>query len=73
MDEAVFKWVLGNEHNTILVDESYPILECSDCWNYWLIKENKDYQVINANCTNNPSKSLFDQEIRDLLAQKCNW
>lgn len=46
-------------------------IDCDHCKNYWLIKENKKYQVFNAFCKGNPGKTLFDEDIKTKLTTKC--
>ena len=46
-------------------------IDCEDCKNYWLIKGNKQQHVLNAYCMGNHNKTLFDQEIKTKLSQKC--
>ena len=66
--EGVFKDVLTNQYNQILFQ--YSGIDCSDCRNYWLIK-NKKAQQIDAHCYGQLRKVLFDQEIQSKLKQKC--
>lgn len=66
LDEGVFKSVLNHANNTIdlrfIFD--YSRIDCEDCKNYWLIKEKKDNQVLNARCKSHYNKSLFDEAIK---------
>ena len=64
--EGVFKKVL--QSNQILFQ--YSGIDCSDCRNYWLIKNNKAQQI-DAHCHGQLKKVLFDQEIQSKLKQKC--
>ena len=76
--ESVFKPVLNNSLNSIDFYFSYEtskgnynsLIDCDDCRNYWLIKENKQNQV-KAHCKANNTLTLFDQKIKTKLSQKC--
>ena len=46
-------------------------IDCSDCKNHWLIKEEKEIQVLNALCKEDQEKTLFHQEIKQKLNSKC--
>ena len=74
--ESSFKYVLSNNKNTIKLrpgesdfDQSY--IDCFDCRNLWLINNQFGKQVMNANCTSDKNKTLFDKEIQDKLKNKC--
>ena len=71
--ESVFKQVLNNSLNSIDIfwDEFDFLIDCDDCRNYWLIKENKQNQVKYAHCIANNTLTLFDQETKTKLSQKC--
>ena len=77
LNESAFKSVLNNESNYIIfksVDiDSFPKarIDCEDCKNYWLIKNGKEKQVIKAFCMHDPKMTLFDQNIKTKLNQKC--
>ena len=74
LSEGAFKKVLNNRYGSILFPESRytSSLDCSDCRNYWLIKENRQNQVPYANCKGEGhKKSLFDDDIKSKLSQKC--
>ena len=74
LNEEAFKTILDNPNGSInlyKVDgRSNSTIDCSDCRNYWLIKQNREKQVFNANC-NLLNHTLFDQEIKTKLSQKC--
>ena len=76
--ESVFKPVLNNSLNSInffnhkISNGKYNSkIDCDDCRNYWLIKENKQNQVKEAHCKDNDKLTLFDQEIKTKFSQKC--
>lgn len=75
LNEAAFKTLLLNENNYIKFlspdDSLKPHIDCDDCKNYWLIKEGKEKQVENPFCKSDPKKTLFDDEIKTKLSQKC--
>ena len=74
LSEGAFKKVLNDRYGSILFPESRytSSLDCSDCRNYWLIKENRQNQVPYANCKGEGyKKSLFDDDIKSKLSQKC--
>ena len=52
---------LGNNQN----------FNCSDCRNYWLIKENKQNQVTSSYCKDQSPSKLFDEEIKNKFKQEC--
>lgn len=69
LPENAFKSLLNSTSNSIaLIGDSN--LDCDDCKNYWLIKEKKEKQIINAHCKSS-KKTLFDQENQTKLGQKC--
>ncbi len=45
-------------------------IDCEDCRNQWLSKNNLQDQV-HAYCKQNNEKSLFDQDIQSKLNDKC--
>ncbi len=72
----MFKSVLDNEENLIKFPESFNIsesqIDCSDCRNYWLIRDNKNNQIRGGYCQGeNNLKRLFSKEIVDKLDKKC--
>ena len=75
LPESSFKSVLSSKQNT--VDLFNPTvggnskIDCGDCRNHWLIKDNTDNQVHNAYCMGDPKKMLFDSDIKDKLNAKC--
>ena len=75
LSEGAFKTVLNNNLGSIDLYTNGPQqnseLDCSDCRNYWLIKENKQQQVTHANCKGEGHKKLFDDDIKSKLSQKC--
>ena len=75
LPERVFKSVLVNKYNvihfTFTLQDFISTIDCDDCKNLWLIKEEKGNQIINAHCKDDYSKMLFDKEIQDKLTKKC--
>ena len=75
LSEGAFKTVLNNNLGSIDLytneTQRNSELDCSDCRNYWLIKENKQEQVNHANCKDEGHKKLFDDDIKSKLSQKC--
>ena len=74
LSEEVFKSVLDYENN--LIDFSKESIfnskiDCEDCKNLWLIKQNKESQVKHARCKSNPDKKLFDEEVKSDLKNNC--
>ena len=72
LPERAFKSVLANENNTISLfyEMYYPKLDCDDCNNLWLVKGNKQKQILNAQCKGK-NNNLFDDEIIIKLSEKC--
>ena len=72
LNEEVFESVLENGKNEIDFgsDKTIRSLDCGDCRNYWLIKENKQKQVLHPYCKGQ-NKTLFDAEIKTKLSQMC--
>lgn len=74
LNERAFKTILDNPKGSIDLykadDRSHSKIDCDDCRNYWLIKQNREKQLLNANC-NLFNQTLFDQEIKTKLSQKC--
>lgn len=68
--ESSFKSVLSNNKSEIQMFYSSHI-NCYDCRNKWLIKEQKDNQVFNAYCTDDIMKNLFDPDVKSYLNSKC--
>ena len=75
LNEGAFKSVLDGKNNWI--DFKKPVfgfnskIDCDNCNNYWLIKEGKEKQILDAYCKSNDKVKLFDKEIQDKLSQKC--
>ena len=46
-------------------------IDCDDCKNYWLIKQNHEDQIFDATCKRDNKLTLFDVEIKTKLNQKC--
>lgn len=68
--ESAFKLILSLNNNQIEFISS--TINCIDCLNYWLIRENKDNQVVHATCSHNKNESLFNYEIKSNLKLMCN-
>lgn len=76
LSSGAFKTVLNDPKGVInFFNDDVPQfnskLDCSDCRNYWLIKENKEKQVTYANCKGENRKTLFHSDIKTKLSQKC--
>lgn len=77
LNEGTFKSVLNNQSNLIVnnyehdYNNSQSKIDCNDCRNFWLIKEEKENQIQNAFCKNNYNMTLFDEEITTKLSQLC--
>ena len=75
--ESSFKTILDqNKNNTIKIfDVVYKtLIDCEDCRNYWLIKDNRKTQIKHAICLNsnrNFTKTLFDDDVVSKLKTKC--
>lgn len=77
LPEATFKSFLNSHQNNsinfyddrLVVNKS--MIDCFNCNNYWLIKEQKQNQVINTFCKHNKKVILFDKEIQQNLKSKC--
>lgn len=65
-----FKSVLDNKNNIVLFEST---INCTNCENYWMIRDGRDKQVINAYCTGDFSKqtNLFSSKIKSNLKSKC--
>lgn len=68
--ESAFKRPLNNPQSTIS-----STLDCFDCRNHWLIKDNKEHQFIEPLCNEYindiTKKRMFDQDIKTYLRAKC--
>ena len=76
LNEGAFKPILdANKYSFVHFQQMLPEIssniDCDDCKNYWLIKQKRDKQILNALCKTNAKKKLFDKEIQDKLTQKC--
>lgn len=63
--ESSFKMILDNQNN-IRVNN----VNCKDCRNHWLIKDQRDGQVYGVNCNKNGLK-LFDDKSKSFLNRIC--
>lgn len=76
LNEEVFKPILdANEYSSVEfyrmpLEEFSSLIDCDDCRNYWLIKQRREKQVVDAHCKTDAKKKLFDKEIQDKLTQK---
>lgn len=68
--ESTFKSVLSDNNNQIEFISS--TINCTNCFNYWLIREGKDNQVKNASCNHNTNQSLFSNKTKSNLKLECN-
>lgn len=77
LNEGAFKSVLNNQSNLIVnnyehdYDSSQSKIDCNDCRNFWLVKEEKENQIQNAFCKNYYNMTLFDEEITTKFSQLC--
>ena len=46
-------------------------IDCDDCKNYWLVKQDREDQIFDATCKGDNKLTLFDVEIETKLSQKC--
>ena len=75
--ESSFKTVLNNNQSVIEIINSHSdfnvnsYINCSDCRNQWLIKQNKQNQVKSAFCLENHNQTLFDDVIKHKLTILC--
>ena len=70
LPETSFKSLLDNKQNKIeFTNNSY--IDCENCGNQWLIKDDKQQQIDNPVCKGNISKKLFDSDIEEKLKLKC--
>lgn len=70
ISESTFKSVLNNANNIIRFNHSY--LNCSDCRNQWMIKDEKEKQIQNPLCSPFRNLTLFSSETKINLSFKCN-
>ena len=75
-DQKVFEPFFNDrKENSVVFGRSsidYSYVDCEDCRNYWLIKQNRTSQVEGAICRRGFSHSLFDLSTRTNLEKKCN-
>ena len=73
--EGAFKSILDNKNSSIILStpatELHSSIDCEDCRNLWLIKENKQSQIRNANCKGGYNRTLFHEDIKSKLIKKC--
>ena len=68
--EKIFKSVLDNKQNKItFFQDSY--INCQNCGNLWLIRDNKQQQIESPFCIGNIHKHLFDSDVKENLKLKC--
>ena len=70
LPEQTFKSVLDNKNNIVLIDSA---INCTNCLNYWMTRDDRDKQVINAYCTGDESRTntLFSFKIKSHLKSRC--
>ena len=68
LSEKTFKSVLDNKNNIVLIDST---INCTNCQNYWMIRDCRDKQVINAYCDWLHKNKLFSPKIKSGLKIKC--
>ena len=69
LPEFAFKPFLDDKNNAISFTES--TINCSNCCNQWMIRDNKADQVRNAICNDNANLTLFSNQVKDKLS-KCD-
>lgn len=47
-------------------------IDCNDCRNYWLIKQEKQNQIIVGHCKSGNSENLFSEDIKTKLSRNVN-
>lgn len=74
-DQKVFEPFFDNCEENSVVFQFTPIgsshVDCEDCRNYWLIKQNRTSQVKEPICRRGFPNSLFDKSTRTNLEKKC--
>ena len=76
LSESVFGSMLSqfNNQSRISFDwvgDEKSFIDCSDCRNHWLIKQQRDKQVHFPFCQHDPELLLFSDEIQQDLNKKC--
>lgn len=68
--ESTFKSVLDNPLNKIYIYAAH--IDCSDCRNYWLIRDRKENQIqYVVYCLNTNGLDLFSDQVKYDLTYKC--
>ena len=50
------------------------LIDCSDCRNYWLIKNSSTiFQINGGYCRDDHGKILFSEDVKTRFNQKCKW
>lgn len=74
--ESSFKSILDeNQQNYIEMFNERLIqayIDCEQCKNHWLIRDNKTDQIKNAFCIHNHKKTLFNDDVKSKLKTKCH-
>lgn len=55
--------------NQIAFHDSF--IDCNSCENEWMIRDERDEQVIGANCSHDHDLTLFSPKVRSDLIAKC--
>lgn len=76
LSESVFGSMLSqfNNQSRISFDwvgDEKSLIDCSDCRNHWLIKQQRDKQVYFPFCQQDQEQQLFSDEIQEELNKKC--
>ena len=74
LPEGSFKAILDqNKENKVRVyDDIYQTtINCEDCRNYWLIRDDRREQITAPTCSSNFFKHLFDNDVAAKLKAKC--
>lgn len=73
LSEEAFDEFLVDEKNSIIFNRivQHNNFDCEDCRNYWLVKGRLKNQVKDARCKQNLDRTVFGEEFRIKLRQKC--
>ena len=69
--EAVFGFILNDTNNNIIFKNFPSSIDCTNCSNYWMIRDGKDNQISNAICKNSIQNTLFNKQTKSNLKTKC--
>ena len=73
LPEKVFKPNLNrNLKSRIRFFDDSSMIDCNDCKNYWMIKEEKEKQLENLYCKQYKNTTLFNENVKTKLFILCN-